>query len=82
VARIEVRADELPRLVEEPLRGELIAHFKSLGFKFIALDLEGFRSGSLNALLPVESLQIAAKTPFSSERAPTAGWSATARHDR
>jgi pyridinium-3,5-biscarboxylic acid mononucleotide sulfurtransferase len=61
VARIEVRADELPRLVKEPLRGELVAHFKLLGFKFIALDLEGFRSGSLNAILPVESLQIAAR---------------------
>jgi uncharacterized protein len=43
------------------LRGELIAHFKSLGFKFISLDLEGFRSGSLNALLPTESLQIAVR---------------------
>ena len=61
VARIEVRAGELARFVEESFRGELIARFKSLGFKFIALDLEGFRSGSLNAMLPAESLQIAAK---------------------
>jgi uncharacterized protein len=61
VARIEVPAGELVRFVTEPLRGELIAHFKSLGFKFISLDLEGFRSGSLNALLPTESLQIAVR---------------------
>jgi uncharacterized protein len=59
MARIEVPPGDLNRLVEGPLRGELVAHFKSLGFKFVSLDLEGFRSGSLNALLPVESLQIA-----------------------
>ncbi|MCC6126605.1 MAG: ATP-dependent sacrificial sulfur transferase LarE [Pirellulales bacterium] len=60
-ARIEAPTTELARFVEEPFRGELAAHFKSLGFKFVSLDLEGFRSGSLNALLPVESLQIAEK---------------------
>ncbi len=64
VARIEVPGGDLARFSEEPLRGDLVAHFKSLGFKFIALDLEGFRSGSLNAMLPAESLQI---------RAPRAG---------
>jgi pyridinium-3,5-biscarboxylic acid mononucleotide sulfurtransferase len=62
VARIEVPAKELARFAEGAFRGELVAHFKSLGFKFISLDLEGFRSGSLNAMLPAESLQIAAKT--------------------
>jgi pyridinium-3,5-biscarboxylic acid mononucleotide sulfurtransferase len=61
VARIEVRAGELGRFVEESFRAELVAHFKSLGFKFVSLDIEGFRSGSLNAMLPTESLQIAAK---------------------
>ena len=30
--------------------------FKALGFKFVTLDLEGFRSGSMNALLPAEDL--------------------------
>jgi pyridinium-3,5-biscarboxylic acid mononucleotide sulfurtransferase len=30
--------------------------FKALGFKFVTLDLEGFRSGSMNALLPPEQL--------------------------
>jgi uncharacterized protein len=30
--------------------------FKALGFKFVTLDLEGFRSGSMNALLPAEKL--------------------------
>ena len=35
---------------------EVIERLKSLGFKYITLDLEGFRSGSMNAVLPVETL--------------------------
>ena len=59
VARIEVSLDAVARLVDPQLRAEVVRHFKSLGFKYVSLDLEGFRSGSLNAVLPVESLQIA-----------------------
>jgi pyridinium-3,5-biscarboxylic acid mononucleotide sulfurtransferase len=56
LARIEVSPDDLPRLVELELRGELITAFRALGFKFITLDLEGFRSGSMNSVIPVENL--------------------------
>jgi uncharacterized protein len=56
LARIEVPLDDLPRLVDLQLRGELITAFRTLGFKFITLDLEGFRSGSLNTVIPVETL--------------------------
>jgi pyridinium-3,5-biscarboxylic acid mononucleotide sulfurtransferase len=56
LARIEVSPNDLPRLVELELRGELIVTFRSLGFKFVTLDLEGFRSGSMNSVIPVESL--------------------------
>jgi pyridinium-3,5-biscarboxylic acid mononucleotide sulfurtransferase len=52
LARIEVPLDDLPRLVDLQLRGELIAAFRALGFKFVTLDLEGFRSGSFNGALP------------------------------
>lgn len=52
-ARIEVPLDSLPRLVEPGTRAALVAHFKGLGYKFVSLDLEGFRSGSMNAALPV-----------------------------
>jgi uncharacterized protein len=58
VARIEVAPDALPQLLDEKLRPAVIAHLKSLGFKFIALDIEGFRSGSLNDLLSSKSLPI------------------------
>ena len=56
LARIEVAPDDLPRFVELELRGELIAAFRALGFKFVTLDLEGFRSGSMNSVISVESL--------------------------
>jgi len=59
LARIEVPLDELSRLASSAARGELVSRFRELGFKFITLDLEGFRSGSLNDLLPSELLQIA-----------------------
>ena len=52
VARIELPLDELDRLVQPEFRAELVEHFKSLGFKSITLDLEGFRSGSMNSFLP------------------------------
>jgi uncharacterized protein len=56
LARIEVPVDDLSRFVELQLRGELIAAFRTLGFKFVTLDLEGFRSGSMNSVIPIESL--------------------------
>ena len=56
LARIEVPLDDLPRLVDLETRGELIAAFRALGFKFVTLDLEGFRSGSFNSVIPVEDL--------------------------
>ncbi len=56
LARIEVPIDDLPRFVELELCGELVPAFRVLGFKFVTLDLEGFRSGSLNDVIPAEVL--------------------------
>lgn len=56
MARIEVPVDQIERLCQAEVREPLIVRLKTLGFKFVALDLEGFRSGSLNQVLPVESL--------------------------
>jgi uncharacterized protein len=58
VARIEVAPEALPRFFEPGFREQVVEKLKALGFKFVSLDLEGFRSGSLNAVLPVESLRI------------------------
>jgi uncharacterized protein len=54
LARIEVPTAEIARLTTEPTRSELTAEFHRIGFKFITLDLVGFRSGSLNELVPLE----------------------------
>ncbi|MDX9866655.1 MAG: ATP-dependent sacrificial sulfur transferase LarE [Kiritimatiellia bacterium] len=52
VARIEVAASALPRLLEEPLREAVVAGVKAAGFRYVTLDLQGYRMGSLNASLP------------------------------
>jgi pyridinium-3,5-biscarboxylic acid mononucleotide sulfurtransferase len=57
LARIEVPIDELPRLASPEVRDELTRAFHAFGFRYVTLDLEGFRSGSLNGLIPVDSLQ-------------------------
>jgi uncharacterized protein len=54
LARIEVPAEEVGRIAAEPIRTQLSRRLKELGFKFVALDLEGFRSGSLNELVSLE----------------------------
>jgi uncharacterized protein len=56
LARIEVPIEELTRLADPEVRKALIPTFRELGFKFVTLDLEGFRSGSLNTLIPLEGL--------------------------
>jgi uncharacterized protein len=57
LARIEVPVEELAGLAAPGVRDELIATFRGLGFKFVTLDLEGFRSGSMNAVIPLEALR-------------------------
>jgi pyridinium-3,5-biscarboxylic acid mononucleotide sulfurtransferase len=56
IVRIEIACDELPRALSSEMAAEFARIFKALGFKFVTLDLEGFRSGSMNALLPAEQL--------------------------
>jgi uncharacterized protein len=54
LARVEVPVEALPRLAELEFRTRLVEHLKSLGFRFVTLDLEGFRTGSLNSLVSLE----------------------------
>lgn len=56
IVRIEIAREELSRALTPEMAAEFIRIFKPLGFKFVTLDLEGFRSGSMNALLPAEIL--------------------------
>jgi uncharacterized protein len=56
IVRIEIAREELPRALNPAMAAELTRIFKTLGFKFVTLDLEGFRSGSMNSLLSVDRL--------------------------
>jgi len=53
IARVEIAREELPQALTMEMATELTRIFKALGFSYVTLDLEGFRSGSMNALLPV-----------------------------
>ncbi len=57
IVRIEIAREELPRALTAEMAREFTAIFKALGFKFVTLDLEGFRSGSMNQLLTTEELR-------------------------
>jgi len=52
IARVEVAPDELPHALEAETARRVVAALKPLGFRFVTLDLEGYRTGSLNEVLP------------------------------
>jgi uncharacterized protein len=54
LARIEVPAAEIARLADPAVRVPLARRLRELGFKFVTIDLEGFRTGSMNELIPLE----------------------------
>jgi uncharacterized protein len=56
IVRIEIAREELERALDPAMAAKFTTIFKGLGFKFVTLDLEGFRSGSMNALLPAQEL--------------------------
>jgi uncharacterized protein len=51
IARIEVHQDDFKKVTSEPNRSRIIKKLKSLGFKYITVDLQGFRSGAMNESL-------------------------------
>lgn len=57
IVRVEIAGDEMVRALTPEMATEFTRIFKALGFKYVTLDLEGFRSGSMNAVLPLESLK-------------------------
>ena len=62
-ARIELPLDELPRLAQPGLREAAVEGLKALGFRWVALDLEGLRSGNLNPGSPDVTASPGAKNP-------------------
>jgi uncharacterized protein len=64
VARVELDPAELPRALDPAMARAIAAALKPLGFRYVALDLEGYRTGSLNeGLLQVEGLGTDAAAP-------------------
>ncbi len=56
LVRIEVAREELPGMLSLPKFAQASAALKQLGYKYVTLDLEGYRSGSMNALLPASEI--------------------------
>jgi len=54
LARIEVHPEDIEKITKEPTRSKIVEKLKSLGFKFVTIDLQGFRTGSLNEALSDE----------------------------
>ncbi len=57
IARIEVHPEDIAKITTETVRSRIVEKLKSLGFKFVTLDLQGFRSGSLNEMLSEDQKQ-------------------------
>jgi uncharacterized protein len=57
VARIEVNPEDIEKITTEPARSQIVEKLKSLGFKFVTVDLQGFRSGALNEALSEQQKQ-------------------------
>lgn len=56
--RLEVEPQSLPLLVADPIRGRVVEALRALGFRYVSVDLAGYRTGSMNeALIPVAALR-------------------------
>ena len=53
-ARIEVGREEIARLLNPDLREKIIDNFKKLGFTYVTLDLQGYRTGSMNEVVNIQ----------------------------
>lgn len=52
VARVELAPDEIPRMLDASVRTEATQRLKACGYRYVTLDLQGYRTGSLNESLP------------------------------
>ena len=56
LARVEIDPAELPRALDAEMARRIVAALKPLGFRFVSLDLEGYRTGALNEVLPLAAV--------------------------
>jgi uncharacterized protein len=60
LVRLEIAPSEMDRVLNREVVNQLAERFRELGFKYVTLDLQGYRSGSMNEALPESSLGIEA----------------------
>ena len=53
VARLEIAAAEMGRALSDEIREALVRDLKAIGYRYVSLDLQGYRTGSLNEVLPL-----------------------------
>ena len=58
LARVEVRLDDLPQLLLPAARRSISEHLHALGFQYVTIDMDGFRSGSMNAAIPLDVVSL------------------------
>lgn len=63
ILRLEIALDELPRAMDPTMRDALLKGCKEAGFLYVTLDLQGYRSGSMNEALPPQELAVASRSP-------------------
>jgi uncharacterized protein len=68
IAKIEVLPEDLPKLIIEPLRTQLVTYLKQAGYAYVTLDLEGYRTGSMNEILPTKHTKHTKKKEISNIR--------------
>ena len=56
LARIEIAREDLPRILDAQLLDSISNSLKTIGFTFVALDAQGYKTGSMNALLPASAI--------------------------
>jgi len=52
IARIEIEAEEFPKIIKNGVREKIVENFKKFGYTYVSLDLAGYRTGSMNEPLP------------------------------
>src|SRR6185503_13360034 len=70
LVRLEIAQAEMDRALRKDLLDDLAKRFRELGFKYVTLDLEGFRSGSMNEVLDQARPEITQIKPLNMERLP------------
>jgi uncharacterized protein len=63
LARVEIARQDLPRALTLPMLDQITAALRPLGFIYVTLDTQGYRSGSMNDVLPVSAIAAASEQP-------------------